>query len=259
MKPKPPDTNHAARGKTERPQTDVRTALLETALTQIPRSRTLADEAYEQLRHSLISGQLRPGQAITVRGVAAALNISLTPAREAIGRLYTEGVLAEGPNRTVSVPRLTRSAYLELMTIRLALEPLAAGKAVSNLSMADLSALHALQDGVREAYEERDFKLVLRCNENFHFHLYRKSRMPALVQMIEGLWLRIGPTLTFLHESAPAGATWPGDINHREILAAVASRDGDRLGEAVRKDLVAGAERLLAILDNDDATGVEKR
>jgi DNA-binding GntR family transcriptional regulator len=221
---------------------------LGATLTQISRSRTLGDEAYEQLRHALRSGQLRPGQPITVRGLARALGISLTPAREAMGRLSAEGVLAEGPNRTVLVRRLTQRDYQELMTIRLALEPIAAAHAVEHVSQADLSELQALQDELREAHADCDYKHVLRCNENFHFLLYRKSGMPTLVQLLEGLWLRIGPTLRFLHESTFAADSWPGDTNHRDILAALARRDTGQVAQAVRKDLEDGSARLLAVL-----------
>jgi DNA-binding GntR family transcriptional regulator len=212
------------------------TELLER-LSPITRARTLGDETYDQLRHALASGQLRPGQPITVRGLAEALGISLTPAREAMGRLVAENVLAEGPNRTVLVPRLTPEEYEELMAIRLALEPLAAARAVERITAEDVAELRMLQDELKKAHAAQDHPRVLRSNERFHFLLYRKSAMPNLVQMLESIWLRIGPTLTLLHESAFAGGVWRGDANHREILAGVARRDADRVAEAVRKDL----------------------
>ena len=222
-------------------------------LAQIPRYRTLADEAYEQLRLALMSGQLKPGQPITVRGLADAMGISLTPAREAMGRLAAEGVLAEGPNRTVSVPRLNPHDYDELMRIRLALEPMAAAEAARNLTDEDLAELRALQDEHREAHASGDYQRVLRCNELFHFTLYRKAGMPALVQILEGLWLRIGPTLSLLHESAFTGSAWRGDINHRAVLAGLTRRDPVRVEKAVRSDLEGGRVALLAAMRDDRA------
>ena len=223
---------------------------LEATLTQIKRPRTLGDEAYDQLCHALRSGQLKPGQPITVRGVAEALGVSLTPAREAMGRLSAEGVLAEGPNRTVLVPRLTLRDYQELMTIRLALEPVAAGRAAQQMSKADLAALRALQDRLRDAHARRDYQLVLRCNRDFHFFLYGKSELPTLVKILESIWLRMGPTLTLLHEAAHAGGGWRGDTNHREILAGLGRRDVVRVERAVRKDLQDGSARLLTALED---------
>lgn len=223
---------------------------LSETLTQIKRPRTLGDEAYDQLCHALRSGQLRPGQPITVRGVAEALGVSLTPAREAMGRLSAEGVLAEGPNRTVLVPRLTLRDYQELMMIRLALEPLAAGRAAQQMSKVDLAALRALQDRLRAAHAARDYKLVLSCNRDFHFFLYGRSEMPTLVQILESIWLRMGPTLTLLHEAAHAGGVWTGDTNHREVLAGIGRRDASRVERAIRKDLEDGSERLLTALED---------
>jgi len=73
--------------------------------------------------------------------------------------------------------------------------------------------------------------------------------MPTLVQILEAIWLRMGPTLTLLHEAAHAGGGWTGDTNHREILAGLGRHDAVRVAQAVRKDLEDGSARLLTALD----------
>lgn len=223
-------------------------APLGASLREIPRVRTLGDEAYARLREALMAGRLRPGQRITVRGLGEALGISLTPAREAIGRLVTEGALADGPNRTVQVPVLTRDDYEESLAIRLALEPMAAARAVSRLAGADVDALRALQDDARAAHGRGDVGRVLQCNERFHLALVRGSGLPAVIAIVEGQWVRVGPTLNLLHERAYASGPWRGDANHRAILAALGRRDPERVAAAVRKDLLDGSDRLRRVL-----------
>jgi GntR family transcriptional regulator, colanic acid and biofilm gene transcriptional regulator len=217
-------------------------------LQSVPRGSTLGDEAYAQVRHALMSGRLQPGQQITLRGLAQALGISLTPAREALARLVAEGVLQSGPHRTIAVPRLTLAEYQECLKIRLALEPMAAAQAVTRLSKNDVAQLRAIHEALVAAHRAERYADVLQYNERFHFGLYAKSDMPTLMQILESLWLRVGPTLNLVHRRTTSRQVWRGDANHREILAGLAKRDADRVAEAVRTDLVQGGERVMRIL-----------
>ena len=36
-----------------------------------------------------------------------------------------------------------------------------------------------------------------RANKEFHFTIYRAAEMPVLLEIIENMWLRIGPFLHF--------------------------------------------------------------
>jgi DNA-binding GntR family transcriptional regulator len=92
----------------------------------IDRVDTLTDRAYAQLREALMGGAFSPGQKITIRTIAAALGVSPTPARDALGRLVAERALESGPNRTVFVPRLTVPRLREIYRLRFALEVMAA-------------------------------------------------------------------------------------------------------------------------------------
>ena len=54
---------------------------------------TVADQIYQQTRQLLMSGAVPPGEKITLRGLAAALNTSPMPVREAVNKLVAEGAL----------------------------------------------------------------------------------------------------------------------------------------------------------------------
>ena len=53
---------------------------------------------------------MAPGEALTLRGVAGELGVSMTPAREAVRRLAAEGALAMSASGRVSAPERTSSA-----------------------------------------------------------------------------------------------------------------------------------------------------
>lgn len=215
------------------------------------RAESLTDQAYTSLRDAIASGDFVPGQKITTRGLGGALGISATPAREALNRLVTEHVLEFGPNRTVFVPVLTRARVREIYEIRLALEGLAAELAGAELTKSDAVQLAACQDALILAREQGEFKKVMSLNRNFHFSIYQASGRAMLVEMIENLWLIMGPTMNLLYpEFADARANTK---NHARAIEAVSAGSAKDLRAAMLSDLIEGRDHLLAgdKLDSD--------
>ena len=101
---------------------------------------------YCRLRDMILFGQLTPGQAVTIQGLAATLEAGLTPVREAIRRLTAEGALALQGNRRVMVPVLSRSQIDELAFARLTIEPKIAQMAATHVTPADVAKLTRIDD-----------------------------------------------------------------------------------------------------------------
>jgi DNA-binding GntR family transcriptional regulator len=216
-------------------------------LAKVSRVVPLGDQAVASLRGALRRGALLPGQRLTTRDIAATLDISLTPAREALNRLVAERVLELTADRVAIVPVLTRERYDELCAIRLNLESMAAKAACKRLPEEELLQLEKLYELHGEAYRARDAKASLRLNEEFHFTIYRGGGMPSLVQILETLWLKVGPSMNLLF-TASYDESWKGGANHRAMLDAIRSRDAPALSRAVRRDLMDGRERLMTHL-----------
>ena len=86
--------------------------------------QTLSSDVYAQLRELLITGQMIPGEQISLRTTASALGVSVMPVREAVHRLVAEQALELTPNRALRVPLMTESAFREITRIRVNLEGL---------------------------------------------------------------------------------------------------------------------------------------
>lgn len=216
------------------------------ALAPVAPRKTLGDQAYESVREALASGELLPGQRLTVRALASLLNIGFTPAREALNRLTTEAYIERGSNRGLRVPFLSEKSYRELVTIRLELEPLAAVSALPHIDSHDIEQLENVQAALLDARESRDYRLVLARNREFHFFIYGRCNMPTLLAILESLWLRTGPMLRLLHPASTSD--WKGGINHAAIIDALRSGDQKILVQAIRQDLIDGSEQLCAEL-----------
>ncbi|MBL0086649.1 MAG: GntR family transcriptional regulator [Ideonella sp.] len=210
------------------------------------RNDTLSDQAYQRLHRSLMTGGLLPEQVLTVRGLAEAYGVSLTPVREAIQRLVAEHALVVENGRTIRVPRLDVETYREILKIRLELEPMAARDAAVRMDNAEMDRVEALAHLHREAIVAGEAHRTLAANTDFHISIYRASQQPVLTGLIESLWLRIGPTLNLLFPTYCGSLT--GVEMHLEAVDALRRRDGDALARAVRDDLAHGSRFLVRLL-----------
>ena len=210
------------------------------------RGETLADQAYERLRQGMMSGSLKPEQVLSVRTVAAAFGVSLTPVREAIQRLVAERALTIENGRTIRVPRLDIETYREILRIRLELEYMAARDAAARIGDDEIDALERLAEAHRAAIEAGDAARTLAANTEFHLRLYRASGCDILCGIIESLWLRVGPTLNLLFPKYSGSLL--GHEMHKVAIEALRRRDGDTVGRTMRDDLVHGSKYLLRLL-----------
>jgi DNA-binding GntR family transcriptional regulator len=208
---------------------------------------TLQEQIYRQLRARLMSGGFRPGQAMSMRSIAAAVGASVMPVRDALRRLETEKALVPGPNRTLMVPQLAVSDLEEIRDIRMVLEGMAVERAAVALDADGLAALDAAFADMEAAVAETDVEAYLRANWAFHNAIYRARGETLLTSIIESLWARMGP---YIRVAAS------GDIRHfetamrahRAILDALKSGDPKAARAALERDIVGAARDLAARL-----------
>jgi DNA-binding GntR family transcriptional regulator len=207
---------------------------------------TLSDQAYRRLYQALMTGGLLPEQVLTVRGIAEDYGVSLTPVREAIQRLVAEGALTIENARTIRVPRLGVETYREILKIRLELEPMAAREAAALMDNAEMDRLDGVVARHVESIRAGLAHETLTANNEFHLSIYRASRQPVLVGIIESLCLRVGPTLNLLFPQYCGSLT--GHELHLQAIDALRRRDGETLARAIREDLTTGAKYLVRLL-----------
>jgi DNA-binding GntR family transcriptional regulator len=202
----------------------------------------LGDAAYAELKDRLSRGAYKPGDKLTVRSVAETLDVSSTPARDAINRLATENALVYAGPKTVIVPILTEADLREITLIRIALEGLAAQLAVDHAKPEHIEKLREIQLHINAALENRDYERALWHNKEFHFLVYRLSGLPHLITLIEAQWLRVGPSFYGLYPEF-AEAKY-GVRNHEMVIEALTDRDGGGLRAAFENDIRDGYRRL---------------
>jgi len=167
--------------------------------------------------------------------------------RDALNSLVADGVLEITRGRTVRVPTLGKERVVELHEIRCALEELAVSTAAPVISPATLDRAAQLLDSMEAAFEDGQYESYIDAHFSFHFTLYAAANRPALANMIESLWLQLGPSFRIGIERARdlhVARADDGDPNHvhRLMLAALRARDPQAAAEAVRTDIMTGME-----------------
>jgi DNA-binding GntR family transcriptional regulator len=151
-------------------------------------------KVYAYLREKIISGELLPGETITLRGLAALLGVNVSPIREALVQLESEKVILHRANRDYRVNTLSRSQFDEIFKVRRMLEPylgdLACRKRPDSAVAEAVRILKNMQDA------RNDAKRFISLNHDFHFYLYSFAESPILLDIVSGLWARIGPYFT---------------------------------------------------------------
>ena len=145
------------------------------------------------MRDALLLGRLQPGQKMTNRQLATAMDVSVTPVREALQRLVTEHVLRMLPNGSVVVPVFTEADVAELHMVTKSLEVLAARLGLEQAGSTLLDQIGTQREKLKAAYQNDDWSVVIEANYGLHFRLYEQAASPYLLSLIEQLWMRKGP------------------------------------------------------------------
>jgi DNA-binding GntR family transcriptional regulator len=194
------------------------------------------------LRSRIMHGEIGPGQALTLRGIAAEYEVSMTPAREALRRLVAEGALTLSSSGRVATPELSNERIEELAALRSLLEVELASRALPRAHLALIDRLQSINARIAEDIVHQDAVAYIRRNLEFHRTLYLRAQAPAMLAMAETVWLQLGPTMRALY-----GRLRKKDPPHfhRLMIAALKAGDEPGLRLAVRSDVTQGLRMLV--------------
>ena len=153
----------------------------------------LHEQIYKILCENLMMGRFAPGQKLPLRGLASSLGTSLMPVRDALQRLESLGCLISTSQRTMIVPILNPEENEGVNRLRSLLEGEAARMAATHRTEDQLNRLRELCDDIRRAGETNDLDLFLSANYHFHMTIAEASNIVFLTDILEPLWMRIGP------------------------------------------------------------------
>lgn len=201
----------------------------------------LSDDVARFVRRRIFDGRYGAGEYIRLDQLAAELGISVTPVREALFELRSEGLLAQQPRRGFVVLPVTRRDIADVSEVQGHIGGELAARAAANITAEQLAEVEAIQTQLEAAYDGDDDDLVVRLNHDFHRAINVAAHSPKLAQLMSQI-TRYAPEAVF-----PTVEGWPGRSirDHRRVLAALAKGDQQQAREAMSEHLCAGADPLI--------------
>lgn len=153
------------------------TAVDPARIEQMPLNHaTLAEQVYQRLRDDILSNAFPPDAALPEKVLAAQLNVSRVPVREALRRLASDGLVTLRPRHGAVVKSLSPQQFLDAYRVREALEELAIRLALPHLAESDMAELGRLQADMRAHAATGDAEAFFGANRAFHALFIERSQ-----------------------------------------------------------------------------------
>jgi len=187
---------------------------------------TFAEKAYTDLKRRILDNELPAGHQLMEGELAELLEISRTPAREAMMRLEAEGLVEVRPRHGMKVKPISISDMTEIYAVLTGLESTAAWQAAKrDQSETDINALRDSVKRMDSALKAQDLKAWAEADEKFHRILVSMSGNERLIDLVERfidqshrvrmLTLRLRPIPAQSNE------------DHASVVAAIEAKDAD--------------------------------
>lgn len=209
----------------------------------------LVDDVAARIRERIMSGEIPIGAQLRQAELASDFGVSRTPIREALRQLQSGGLIEVLPNRgavvRVPAPWEVREAY----EVRAELEALAATRAVSRITEAELAELRqanqemydrssALSRGEEHASSGRP------ANDVFHtliLSIASNARLAKAVNDINETFPRNVSAQLIVHDARHREENFR---EHERIVAALADGDLATTGREMREHVIKAGEHL---------------
>lgn len=205
-----------------------------------------ADYVHAKLREAIQSGRLRPGDRVREIELAAWLNVSRTPIRDALRRLESAGLVSHAPRQGLVVTQLDPQQVLELYALREVLEGAAAALAARYASESEIRSLQKLLAAQRAAGSRAEELADL--NRQFHEVLYHAARNRYLIGALRGL----RDSLALLRDTTYSVPGRPPQAlaEHTRIVDAIRRQNEGAAEDAATKHIRSAANaRLSMVID----------
>jgi DNA-binding GntR family transcriptional regulator len=212
-------------------------------MPKVERQR-LHDTVVEHIRRFIVEGVLEPGKKLNERELCETLGISRTPLREALKVLAAEGLIEISPNRGASVSQMSEFEIREMFELMSGLEAFSGELACERITPLEIAEIKALHYAMLACRAQNDLSGYYSRNQAIHDKINEAARNTALRQTYVSINRRL---MALRFRSNFQTPKWDSAIrDHEEMIEALETRDGRRMGEILRKHLLSKRDAVLA-------------
>jgi DNA-binding GntR family transcriptional regulator len=212
-------------------------------------ARSVSEQVTTELRRSILSGALAPGQKFSLREISGMLNVSFIPVREALRSLESEGLVVTRPGYSAVVAPLDLADLHAIYRLRLALEPEIARRSCLMLTDAELDRLEL--QAAEFGDEGRGIHEIYEAHHAFHLALLAPAATVWDLRILTTLWrageryIRIGFGLLD-PDPNEAGRR---ERAHESLVDVFRRRDQDAASQAIHEHLARNEQTALRALE----------
>lgn len=207
----------------------------------------LRDEVYLSIKEAILTGELTPGERLSIGRLLQEIGFSPTPIREALLKLEQEGFVSRLQRGGFIVSRFTKKDIEEIFEIRSLLESHAVGLAMNHIQTKDIKWLEKNIEESEQFILKNKLNKVSTLNTEFHDYLNRLSKNDRLLFLINELRDRI-----YQYRSAILRVPEKAEISidhHRKMIQAIKKKDVDILRKLTHEHIHIGKEVIFAEIE----------
>jgi DNA-binding GntR family transcriptional regulator len=207
----------------------------------------MRDQIYPLVRRMILTGVIKPGDVIDEKAIAAQLNVSRTPVREAVKKLSDENLVEVVAQSGTRAARIDRDEIAEAFLIRRALESESATQAATRMTQSHVDRLDDILMLHARALERKKYVEAIERDDDFHRYIAEISNLPRLWRAIEISKAQLDRCRhLMLPREGEAEATLK---HHRAIINALKSGDSRAAATAMRDHLETAYRSTTEVLD----------
>jgi GntR family transcriptional regulator, rspAB operon transcriptional repressor len=197
-----------------------------------PAAASLRDQAYEAIKHRIITCAFKPGEYINELQLSSALKIGRTPVHQALDRLMLEGLVQVIPRKGIIVKSVGLNELLQIIEVRLINEPYGARLAAERANETDLAAMNEVMLQAKNGASLRNIEQTMLMDRDFHLLIAQAARNDVLSELLRNLH---GRSLRFWFIPLNSPRQYERIQNeHHAIFTAIRKRDGSAAENAMR-------------------------
>ena len=150
-----------------------------------------SEQAYRLIRERIDSGRYVPGYRLVLAPIAAELDMSVVPVREAIRRLEAEGLVTFELNVGAQVALIEETEYQHTMQTLAIVEGAATGLIADGVTEDQLTRARAINERMRDTLEHFDPQRFTELNLEFHSVLFETCPNPHILDLVHRGWNRM--------------------------------------------------------------------
>lgn len=157
-------------------------------------SFNIGDNVYYTLRKNIISLNLKPGEALSIKDISEKLNVSRSPVRDALIKLEKEGLVNIIPQKGTIVSKIDLKRVAEERFLRESLEENTIKLFVSVCKESDIQILKHYIEMQKQSIKNNDYMSFLKYDDSFHSVFFKstdKNMCWEIIQSMSGHYKRI--------------------------------------------------------------------